>query len=81
MWIQWVALQATCGGVRLGPGDNRLAPIGPGYSRMFVFQTKMGRMVVWWKLYASNLSRYVGGNRHVGAAYENGTICHAGSKA
>jgi hypothetical protein len=45
MWIQWVALQATCGGVRLGPGDNRLAPIGPGYSRMFVFQTKFDDMV------------------------------------
>jgi hypothetical protein len=31
-WIQWVALQATWLGVRLGSGDNRLAPIGPGYS-------------------------------------------------
>jgi hypothetical protein len=52
-----------------GPETIVLRRLAPAIQKMFVFQTKFDHMVEWWKLYASNLSRCVGGNRHEGAVY------------
>jgi hypothetical protein len=43
--VQGVAFQATCVWGCACPGDNRQSPIGTGYSKMFVFQTKFDYMV------------------------------------
>jgi hypothetical protein len=42
---QGVAFQATWVWGCACPGDNRQSPIGTGYSKMFVFQTKFDYMV------------------------------------
>jgi hypothetical protein len=51
-------------GLRSCSGDNRLAPIGPGYSKMFVFQTMMGRMVGGLGTKRSEMKRMDGGQAY-----------------